>query len=166
MDILLYGMQCEKTEEHIAAYRLLELVLRREFGIKQLPAMERGARGKPYFPQYPQIQFNLSHSYGAVVCVVHDQPIGVDIEKIRRAPARLAHGMEDRLFFREWTAKEATVKQRGQGIAHLMRGGVIDKNCITLEDFMDGWIVTVCPADESNCIVSAIVIDSAFAAEI
>lgn len=59
---------------------------------------------------------------GAVACAVHNEEIGVDIERRGRPPNHLGQGMEPEAFFRLWTAREATVKRRGQGIAALMRG--------------------------------------------
>ena len=38
--------------------------------------------GKPYVEDL-NIEFNISHSADMVVCVVNDNPVGVDIEKIR-----------------------------------------------------------------------------------
>ena len=100
MDIVLYAATCPEGQEKMTAYRLLELLVTREYGLQQLPEMVRREGGKPWFPQYSQICFNVSHSRGAAVCAVHHLEIGVDVEKLRPAPRRLAAGMEDEDFFR------------------------------------------------------------------
>ena len=47
------------------AYALLGELLRAEYGLGVLPAMARGADGKPYFPGEPELHFNVSHSVQA-----------------------------------------------------------------------------------------------------
>ena len=147
MDVVVYAAWCAAGEERAAARRLLALALERELGLTVLPAMERESGGKPFFPDRPDICFNLSHSHGAAVCALHDRSVGVDVERLRPAPFRLARGMDDAAFFRLWTAREATVKRSGQaGLAVLMREPEPDRLCVCREDFLPGWIVTVCPS--------------------
>ena len=135
MELVVYGGLCPAGEERKLAYRLLALALEREAG------------GKPFFPGFPQLQFNLSHSRGAAVCALHHLPVGVDVERLRQPPRRLAAGLGDEAFFRLWTAKEATVKLAGQGIAALLELREPDRRCQCLEDFLPGWIVTLCPTE-------------------
>lgn len=147
MELTVYAAYCAKGTEHDAAYQLLALALERELGISELPAIAREEGGKPYFPACPKICFNLSHSHGAVVCALHDKPVGIDVEKVRPAPRRLAAGMDDEAFFRLWTAKEATIKRAGQSVARLLRPFAPDPLCQTLEGLLDDYIVTVCPSE-------------------
>lgn len=147
MDLTVYAVLCQPGRERECAYRLLALVLRRECGLEALPEIARGAREKPFFPGFPQIHFNLSHSRGAAVCALHDRPVGVDVEQLRSAPQRLAAGMEDEAFFRLWTAKEATIKREGRGVEALLRPLEPDPRCRCLEGFLPGWTVTVCPTE-------------------
>jgi len=149
MDIVVYAALCPQGQEHEAAYGLLRLALEREFGLAALPAIERGEKGKPRFPDCPHICFNLSHSHGAVVCAIHDEEIGVDVERLRPAPARLAQGMEDEAFFRRWTACEATIKRQGKDWRSLLAAAEPDENCRCVEDILPGWIVTVCPSERA-----------------
>ena len=148
-EILVCAAQCPPGEEHRAAWALLAEVLHRELGIKALPEVAKGEEGKPFFPERPDICFNLSHSHGAVACAVHDREVGVDMERLRTPPKRLGQGMEPEAFFRLWTAREATVKRRGQGIAALMRGEAPDSLCRCLPDLLPGWVVTVCPSEDA-----------------
>ena len=74
---------------------LLAEALARERGLTGLPTIAAGANGKPFFPDRPDLQFNLSHSHSAAVCALHHLPIGVDVERLRPAPRRLSRGMDD-----------------------------------------------------------------------
>ena len=150
MDVIVYGAQCAEGKERETAYGLLMLALSREFGMDTMPEIEKAAGGKPFFPDFPTLHFNVSHSHGAAVVAIHDKDIGIDIEKLRPAPKRLSSGMSDAEFFRCWTEMEATVKRQGGSIAAVLRQTVeADPLCCTFEDFLPGWIVTVCPAEES-----------------
>lgn len=70
--------------------------------------------GQPYFPDFPEVHFNLSHTTGAVLVALSGEPVGVDIEHIRpvseRAMRRLADVTTERAFFQSWVRREA----RGQ----------------------------------------------------
>lgn len=147
-EAVLYAAVCSPGKEHQAAWDLLALALAREVELSALPEVAKEEEGKPFFPGRPDICFNLSHSHGAVACAVHDRDIGVDIELVRQPPKLLGQGMEPEAFFRLWTAREATVKRRGQGIAALMRGEAPDPLCQSFSNLLPGWIVTVCPSVE------------------
>lgn len=97
--------------------------------------------GKPYAKDL-NVEFNISHSADIVVCVVDDNPVGVDIEKIRSVDLNTAkrifkeeeiqyifgcapdvedynHYISDAVlqrFFEIWTKKEAYGKFLGVGI--------------------------------------------------
>lgn len=149
MDVLIYAAAGPAGGERTLAYHLLALALEREYGLDSLPEIAREPGGKPFFPSRPDICFSISHSHGAAVCALHDQPVGVDIEKLRHAPQRLAKGMEDGAFFRLWTAKEATVKRRGEGLEALLGPLELDPRCQCLEDLLEGYLITVCPSEEA-----------------
>lgn len=121
MDIVLYGALGPEGQERPAGLCAVEAGpggCVRPGGTARCGALPRG---KPWFPQYPQIHFNLSHTAGAAVCALHDQAVGVDVERLRPPPVHLARGMAAEPFFREWTAREAAVKRRG-GSALALRG--------------------------------------------
>lgn len=152
MDLVVYGTLCSPGAERSAAYRLLALAAEREWGLRALLPMARGEREKPFFPGHPALCFNLSHSRGAAVCALWDQPVGVDVERLRAAPKHLAGGMGDEAFFRLWTAREATIKREGRGVEALLRPLEPDERCRCLEDFLPGWIVTVCPGEGARTV--------------
>lgn len=150
LKLAVYAALCPEGAEHDLAYRLLALAAERELGLHPLPEIAREVGGKPFFPGCPEICFNLSHSHGAAVCALHDKPVGIDVEKLRPAPKRLASGMENEAFFRLWTAKEATVKRWGQGIGALLRPLEPDPLCLCVEGLLEGYVVTVCPSEDTE----------------
>lgn len=145
MDLVVYGALGSEGGERALAYRLLEAALEREYGLHQMPEIARAEGSKPYFPHFPHIHFNLSHSHGAAVCALSGGPVGVDVELLRTPPRRLSEGMDAEEFFRLWTAKEATAKLLGLGVS-VLRTQTPDRRCQCLEGFLPGCIVTVCPA--------------------
>lgn len=149
MDLIVYAAQSTREKEKELAWALLRLALARELGLSALPGVSRHPGGKPFFPSLPGVEFNLSHSRGGAACAIHSLPVGIDIEKLRAAPRRLAGDLEDEAFFRLWTAKEATVKREGQGIAALRSLPEPSGLCRCLEGLLPGFIVTVCPSRDS-----------------
>ena len=118
----------------------------------------KGENGKP-FAENLDVQFNISHSENMVVCVVDDNPIGIDIEKIRQIDLKIAkrvytqdeinylYGGEESAtlerFFELWTAKEAYFKWRGTGITNFKSINVQDilTHCEQYEE--DGYIISI-----------------------
>lgn len=115
----------EKQREPLCTYMILQLALWEKFRWKELPEVALTDMGKPYFPDYPGVRFNLSHTGGAVLVGVSDQDIGVDIEKIRpvsqRSMQRLAGVATEREFFQNWVRREARSKRGGSGVGTMMR---------------------------------------------
>ncbi len=124
----------------VLAYQLLKEGLQQEYGITENPVFEYNEHGKPLIVGHPEIFFNLSHCKEAAICVVSEQPVGVDVESLRKYKDRLAeytmneeelHQIKtashpDSEFIRLWTMKEATTKLIGTGISNDMKT-VIDR---------------------------------------
>ena len=64
----------------VAAYRLLQRALQRQYGIEELPRFIPGEGGKPLLEGHPDIHFSLSHCREAVACALGDSPVGIDVE--------------------------------------------------------------------------------------
>ena len=119
----------------VLAYQLLKEGLQQEYGITENPIFEYNEHGKPLLIGHPEIFFNLSHCKEAAICVVSDQPVGVDVESIREYKESLVnYTMNDEeiaqiksaenpaaTFIRLWTMKEATTKLIGTGISNDMK---------------------------------------------
>ena len=87
--------------------------------------------GKPY-SKNADVQFSVSHSGDAVICAVSDNPVGIDIEKIREVRFGIAQrfataqeleyiGENTERFFEIWTLKEAYFKCIGTGLDSLVK---------------------------------------------
>lgn len=98
--------------------------------------IERGEFGKPFLPNFPQWQFNVSHSdKKLLIAVSFEMPVGIDVEQIkfRRLLSdlvkkcfalseqtywfSLSENEQIESFYDFWTRKEAVVKGMGRGIA-------------------------------------------------
>ena len=148
--LLLWAALCPEGQEHDTAYRLLAEASRKVWGLSPLPEICHAPGGKPFFQDHPQLQFNLSHSHGAVVCGLHDLPLGVDVEKLREPPERLGRGMDAPDFFHLWTGREATVKRQGLGVAALLRAPEPDPLCRWETELLPGYVICVCPSVETE----------------
>jgi 4'-phosphopantetheinyl transferase len=115
----------DKRREPLCAYLLLLLALWQRCHWRELPEIALTAEGKPYFPNHPEVHFNLSHTTGAVLVGLSEQPIGVDIEKVRpvsqRSMQRLAGVDTPEAFFQSWVRREARTKRSGEGVVTMMR---------------------------------------------
>jgi len=115
----------------VLAYQLLKQGLCEVYGIMGNPVFEYNEHGKPSIVGHPEIYFNLSHCKYAAVCVLSDQPVGIDVESIREYKEGLVHYTmneeeireiesaehPDVAFIRLWTMKEAALKLIGTGIS-------------------------------------------------
>ncbi|MCL2051128.1 MAG: 4'-phosphopantetheinyl transferase superfamily protein [Lachnospiraceae bacterium] len=89
---------------------------------------------KPFFPDYPELHFNISHSGEWVICAIGDTQVGIDIEEINNKAVssslikkvlsekeqeymdQIADEQRNAVFYRFWTIKEAYVKCVGRGL--------------------------------------------------
>ena len=114
----------DKQIQALCAYGALHLALQRQYDFFGFPPIAIAEGGKPYFPDYPAIQFNLSHTDCAVVCALSDTPVGVDLER-SRPPAdtilHYYHFTKGQDFWEMWVHREAVAKYHGRGFAALTR---------------------------------------------
>lgn len=140
--------------QSVAAWLLLRQGCREVFGLDDVPAVAYGEHGKPYFPDRPDLHFNLSHCRTAVACVVSHQPVGIDIENVRKFDNRLVRYVlsdeeyrvyaespqPDLTFAQFWTRKESLLKLTGHGLVTDMKNVLKNRSEVSLE--------TVVPADQ------------------
>lgn len=126
------GSRKDETE---LARRVLAAALKKEYGIEELPGIEKDAKGKPYFIDLPQIRFNYSHCRQEILCGIAAGPIGVDVEGKRTFrpgfAKHICHPNEwellertwnkDEILLSLWVAKEAYLKYLGEGIRHSLK---------------------------------------------
>ena len=171
MDIQLYALEMErplgadgrerlreKRELSRCAYAVLRYAVRELFSWEDLPETARGEHGKPYFPAHPEVHFSLSHSGGAVLLAVHNEPIGADIERLRplrtaRLKAALGAATEED-FWRRWTAYESRCKRRGISAAaqrNLCLPEIIGERVLPLQ-VLPGYAACVCTASDCGAV--------------
>lgn len=113
-------------------------------GVPDNAATDVTQRGKPYLPQYPNMQFNLSHSERYVMCAVSAKGIGCDIQLIKPYDKRIAQrfftagerdyiesrsGEKEAAFAEIWTRKESLAKATGKGLSQFYQAiGTADRN--------------------------------------
>ncbi|MBO4373832.1 MAG: 4'-phosphopantetheinyl transferase superfamily protein [Lachnospiraceae bacterium] len=151
-------VQCAK------AYLLLRQALLEEYGIRVDDEFGYGKNGKPYLIRHPEIHFNLSHCKEAVMCAVDDHPIGCDIESLERKPdlalmkRTMSPAEQKRVFSAEdpelefmklWTAKEAVIKQTGEGLsrelADLLENGLPENLTLSTTAVPEkGYVWSIC----------------------
>lgn len=99
---------------------LLALAWERRCG-GAMPEIEYPSRGKPCFPERPDVHFSISHTGGIALCAFGEMEVGADVER----PRKLYPGLEKRVmspeeaaqfdFFQIWTLRESYYKLSGRG---------------------------------------------------
>lgn len=112
---------------------LLQTVIQKERDIlKDDLIFGRNKYGKPYIYNLEDYHFNISHSGEYVICVTHNQPVGIDIEYIKPVSLEIAKqyfskeeynliisqpkDSQNSLFYDFWTLKESFIKAVGKGL--------------------------------------------------
>lgn len=132
MNVFVYYHRFEKGQD---SHGLLKLALNeylKETGSKDRPenlTVEKGAYGKPYIKELPEIHFSISHSGAWWCCAFGREALGLDLqlcrpEDKRKLAERFFHPLEKKWlkersaeeFYRLWTYKESYVKYTGAGL--------------------------------------------------
>ena len=172
--------------ESVLARGLAARALESYLGYKPSPEILGGEtrthEGKPYFQDYPDFHYNISHSGKYVVCGVicggkDPQPIGIDIQEIPTNPEKVLkiadHFFSDEekeslralvrggdsssallLFCRYWTARESYMKLTGRGLAEPFNSfrPDLDHGRIRTTKSANGIYLTECDAPEGYCL--------------
>ena len=131
----------------LAAYLLLKEGLQKEYGIVENPIFEYGPEGKPVLAGHPDIHFSISHAGHVALCVIDNEPVGADVEVLRRIkPQLISFTMNEEeqgminaapdagvAFLELWTQKEAVLKLAGMGIRRDMTGVLADVTPYSIE---------------------------------
>lgn len=126
----------------LAAYLLLMEGLQKEYGITEKPVFDYSEKGKPSIIGHPDIYFNFSHSGNIALCALSNQPVGADVETLRKiTPSLIRFTMNDieqtqintssnptMQFLFYWTRKEALLKLTGDGIRNDMKDVLTDSS--------------------------------------
>lgn len=167
---------CELTAKALAFY------LGHRPSPKALAGRARTPEGKPYFPDYPGFQYNISHSGRYAVCGMicggkGPQPVGIDIQQIPSDPGRALkiadhffsepekeslHALIREgdcssallLFCRYWTARESYIKLTGRGLAEPFHNYRPDpeRGRIFTADSARDIYLTECKAPDGYCL--------------
>ena len=138
-------------------YELLARAVKLVWGMESLPEIARAEGGKPYFEDWPERHFNLSHSGQFALCALSDAPVGADLEVIRPRKEGLpaytfkdvdyeryqALGGDWPAFYTLWTEVESIVKYTGEGLKAYRRAQ-LPEGCVVSNLSGDGWKAAVC----------------------
>ena len=119
--------------------------------------------GTPYLEDGPY--FSISHCKQGIAVVVSDQPVGIDIEGMRKVDDGLvrktmntqeqaqiaAAANPEQEFIRLWTRKEAYVKMQGTGIISDMHEILQNTHALQWREIVDinkGYICTIVTKNE------------------
>lgn len=121
--------------------------------------IEKTKHGKPFLMNFPEIQYNISHTKGIIVCAISDENIGIDIEKIRNFNKRIPQKFfteneqnyifskkedQNKRFFEVWTRKEAYVKWVGLGLELTLNSFDVLQDTRIITEIIDDYIVSIC----------------------
>ncbi len=148
------GMALLNAEEHARAQRFyfahhrhhfararinLRRILARYLDASQSAAQlvfDYAEHGKPFLPEHPTLQFNLSHSGNrGLLAVGKKHPLGIDIEQFSNRPYQgigrhvfsdeenaalhtASPSLKPMMFFNMWAQKEAFIKMLGLGLTY------------------------------------------------
>ena len=112
---------------------------------------EYGSNGKPLLKDYPEIQFNVSHSGDYVVAVFDRQAVGIDIQEHRTLKENTAKhfltaweleqtamqtegGNREEILCRLWAIKESYIKLTGEGMKKSMKDFRVNRQSGRIEN--------------------------------
>jgi len=121
--------------------------------------LKKHKHGKPYIYGADNWHFNISHTDDMIGIAVSNEPVGIDVERIKGANLWIAKRFftvsenyyiesavcKDRSFFEIWTKKEAYLKYIGKGLSISLRAIDVFGLPCAMESFeKDGYMISVC----------------------
>ena len=102
-------------------------------GLNEPQEAQTNEHERPYYAEYPELHFSLSHSGTKAFCAISNELIGCDVEKIKHRDTDIAKRFfttqennildsiadvkeRNEMFFRMWTLKESFLKAIGTGL--------------------------------------------------
>ena len=186
--LLLYEMLAKERQQKVAARQNTALAKKQLLSSAflsytlakktKIPANQLqfsyGQYGKPYLVQsvlpeerMQNVEFNLSHSGKYAVVAISDQPVGIDVERLKKNRLSIAKRFfvkeeyedilsmqtveeQNRRFLQYWTMKEAYVKYCGQGLSIPLNRFWIKRKTKQLSNIENGdiWFSTVTMPDK------------------
>ena len=155
MENTIYLLKSEdKTKKAVSkcAYDFLFSLAQKWLNIDTKPRLTNESNGKPFFEDYPNFHFNISHSEDLIAVAVSKTSVGVDIEILRDVNLDIAGRFfakketrttqTSRDFLYVWTRKEALLKRTGEGLKGIREAQVLENSEIkTFEE--KGFILSV-----------------------
>ena len=116
---------------------------------------------KPYFEDYKNLYFNLSHSNMCAACVISDKPVGIDIQYMKDFDEKLSQRfftLDEQNFYKNahnkkaafyeiWTKKEALLKCLGTGLGEISSKSIFDaqkEGYVFKIEVFDNFTMCVC----------------------
>lgn len=126
-------ISCAATDalklQRLGASALLDFALKKRGLSEKEMTYQTDSNGKPFFLNYPDLYFSLSHSGQWVFCALSDSQIGADVQVLSKYHERIAKryfsekealalsclsgSKQDFEFTRMWVRKESAVKYFG-----------------------------------------------------
>lgn len=144
--------------QHLSSQELLLESLRLLSCRDTLPSIAYSPLGKPFFPDFPHLHFNISNNGQFTVCAISTHPVGVDIERIKiRNPKLFTYALCEEEWFKHktlggdwpafytlWTKKEAWSKYTGAGLRQCLQSAPPEENLHFASYAGEDWRAAVC----------------------
>lgn len=155
----------EKSKKAVSkiAYDFVSNLAMKQLKINQKPRLTCESNGKPFFEDYPNFHFNISHCENLVAVAVADSSVGVDIEKVRETNLKIAERFftdeekdfvkDSNSFFYVWTRKEALLKRNGEGLKNISKADVLENPEIKTFDENEFILSVSCEKPDSFKII-------------
>ena len=153
-----FRLSSDKTRS-LAGELLAEKLLAETYGLTDVQ-LDRAENGRPVLKD-SALHISIAHCEDMVVCTVSEDPVGIDVERIRPIDLGAARHVcveEERdyllygkpaepglcrdpeilkRFYEIWTAKEAYFKKCGTGITNLKSVNILpmERQCFQIEDY-------------------------------